>query len=124
MLLDKGQTIHAFWSSFGWPAYDEGTVPDDAAYPRITYNVVLDELDHPVAMYASLWDRTNDWKSVSVKAAQISDAITKLWPPAIAFDGGRLYITKGSPFAQRMVDEDDMVRRIYINIGAEFFSAT
>lgn len=123
LLLDKAQTIQDFWESFSWPAYDEGTVPDGAAYPRITYNVVIDELNHPVAMYASLWDRTTSWKTVSQKAAEISQAITRLWPPAIAFDGGRLFIYKGSPFAQRMTDEDDMVRRIYINIGAEFFSA-
>jgi hypothetical protein len=35
-----------------------------------------------------------------------------------------LYISKGSPFAQRMKEpSDDMVRRIYININAEFLTA-
>lgn len=121
--MDKAQTINAFWNSFGWPAYDEGTVPDDATYPRITYNVVEDDLGRQVAMYASLWDRTTSWTSISVKAKQISEAISKMHPPAIAFDGGRVYITKGAPFAQRMVDEDDMVRRIYLNITTEYFSA-
>lgn len=124
MLLDKGQTIQAFWESFGWPAYDEGTAPDGLPYPRLTYNVVVDELEHPVAMYASLWDKSTSWARVAKKAAEISQTITHLYPPAIAFEGGRLYITKGSPYAQRMVDEDDMVRRIYINITAEYFSAT
>lgn len=123
LLLDKEQTLNAFWESFGWPAYDEGTVPEDAPYPRLTYNVVVDSLEHQVAMYASLWDRSTSWEKVAKKSAEISRAITRMWPPAIAFDGGRLFITKGSPFAQRMVDEDDMVRRIYINITAEYFSA-
>ena len=123
MGIDKPKALQMFWEQFRWPAYDEGTVPDDAGYPRITYNVVEDELDHPVAMRASLWDRSTSWQSVSEKAAEISEALTKLWPPAIPFDGGRVYLTKGSPFAQRMIDEDDMVRRIYINIGAEYFSA-
>lgn len=122
--MDKAQTIQAFWSSFGWPAYDEGTVPDDATYPRITYNVVEDELDRPVSMYASLWDRGTSWYNVSVKSSQIADALNKMHPPAIQFDGGRVYITKGTPFAQRMVDEDDMVRRIYLNITTEYFSAS
>lgn len=53
----------------------------------------------------------------------IAEAIKKMRPPAIKFDNGRLFITKGTPFAQRMTDEDDMVRRIYINITAEYFSA-
>ena len=124
MLLDKEQTIQEFWEGFEWPAYDEGTVPDEATYPRITYNVVTDDLGQPVAMYASLWDRATTWERVAKKSAEISRAITSMWPPAIPFEGGRIYVTKGSPFAQRMVDEDDMVRRIYINITAEFFSAT
>lgn len=121
--MDKAQTIHNFWSSFTWPAYDEGTVPDSADYPRITYNVITDELGNPLAMYASLWDRSSSWSSVSQKADEIAEAIAKLHPPAIAFDRGRVYVTKGTPFAQRMVDEDDMVRRIYINITVEYFAA-
>jgi hypothetical protein len=45
-------------------------------------------------------------------------------PPSIKFDGGRLYIAKGNPFAQRMADpNDDMIRRMYLNIQAEFLSA-
>lgn len=121
--MDKAQTIQAFWSGFGWPAYDEGTVPDEATYPRITYNVVTDELGNPQAMYASLWDRGASWASVTQKAGQIAEAIARLYPPAIAFDSGRVYITKGTPFAQRMTDEDDMVRRIYINVTVEYFAA-
>jgi len=121
--MDKAQAIHNFWTSFGWTAYDEGTVPDDAEYPRITYNVATDDLGNPLAMYGSLWDRGTSWARVSQKADEISEALTKMHPPAVAFDGGRVFITKGTPFAQRMVDEDDMVRRIYINITVEFFSA-
>lgn len=121
--MDKIQTIDQFWNSFGWPAYDEGTVPPDASYPRITYNVMNDDLGHPLAMYASLWDRDTSWERVSKKTASIAEAITRLYPPAIKCDEGRVYITKGTPFAQRMVDEDDMVRRIYINITTEYFSA-
>ena len=75
-------------------------------------------------MYASLWDYGTSWERVSKKSDEISEAITNLHPPAIAFDGGRVYITTGTPFAQRMTDEDDMVRRIYINIMVEYFSAT
>ena len=121
--MTKSEAIHTFWNSFTWPAYDEGTVPDDAGFPRITYNVVEDELNRPVALYASLWDRDTSWYDVSTKAAQISSALTKLYPPTIEFEEGRLYLTKGTPYAQRMVDEDDMVRRIYLNITAEYFSA-
>ena len=121
--MDKAQALSAFWSGFGWPAYDEGTVPENAGYPRITYNVVMDSLDHPVALYASLWDYGTSWERVSKKAYEIAQAVAELYPSAIPFDDGRIYITPGTPFAQRMTDENDMVRRIYINITAEYFSA-
>lgn len=121
--MDKAQALSAFWSGFEWPAYDEGTVPEDAGYPRITYNVVMDSLDHPVALYASLWDYGTSWERVSKKTYEIAQAVAELYPSAIPFDDGRMYITPGTPFAQRMTDENDMVRRIYIDITAEYFSA-
>jgi len=122
--MDKYQAIDNFWNSFEWTAYDEGTVPDDAAMPRITYSVVTDSLGNPVMLPASLWDRSTSWERLSQKADEISQAIETMYPSAIAFDDGRLYITKGSPYAQRMQEpSDDMVRRIYLNIDAEFFTA-
>lgn len=121
--MDKVETIHAFWAGFGWEAYDEGTVPDDAGYPRITYNIATDELGNPIAMWASLWDRSTSWSRIDQKVEEIAVAIKNMHPPAIKFDDGRVFITKGVPFAQRMVDEDDMVRRVYLNITVEYFSA-
>ena len=92
--------------------------------PYITYSVSTDSLDSPVTMYANLWDRSESWAFVEGKAQEIAEAIVKMNPPALQMDNGRLYITKGTPFAQRMSDpSDDMVRRIYININAEYLTA-
>ena len=121
--MDKAQVLHQFWSGFNWPAYDESTVPDDAGYPRITYNVQMDSLGRPLALYASLWDYGTSWERISKKAYEIANAVAELYPSAIPFDEGRIFITSGTPFAQRMADENDMVRRIYINITVEYFSA-
>ena len=136
--MDKAQAIDAFWNSFGWKAYDEGTVPDNAEMPRITYNVVTDSIGDSVLMHASLWDRSTSWARISKKAEEIGKAIEerthklivggvlKTFYPSIPIDdpAGRVFITKGSPFAQRMLEpSDDMVRRIYLNINVEFFTA-
>lgn len=121
--MDKYQALNAFWNSFGWKAYDENTVPDDAAMPRITYSVVTDSLGTPVMIPASLWDRSSSWETISKKAEQIGRTIEEMYPPAIEISDGRLYITKGSPFSQRMQEaSDDMIRRVYLNIDAEFFT--
>lgn len=121
--MNKEQALHQFFSSFGWTAYDEGTVPDGADIPRITYSVSVGTLDRPVMIACSLWDKSYSWASVTQKAEQISKALRDMYPPAIPFDGGRIYITPGSPFAQRMSDtNDDTIRRIYINLEVEYFT--
>ncbi len=121
--IDKSQAIDQFWNSFGWTAYDESTVPDDAGMPRITYSVVTDSLGNPVMIPASLWDRSTSWERISKKCDEIASRLVSMVPPAIKLDNGRLYLTKGSPFAQRMQDEDDTIRHIYLNVDAEFFTA-
>ena len=122
--MDKYQAIDKFWNSFTWPAYDESTVPDNAPIPRITYSVVTDSLGEPVMIPASLWDKSTSWAAISQKAEEIAQAIVTMNPPAIAIDNGRIYITKGSPFAQRMQEpSDDLIRRIYLNVDAEYFTA-
>lgn len=122
--MDKQQAIDTFWNSFGIPAYDENSVPDDAVMPYITYNVISDSLDSVVNLYANLWYSSMSWKDISLKSEEIAERIVKMNPPSIAIDNGRLYLAKGKPFAQRMSEpEDDKIRRIYINVQAEFLTA-
>lgn len=123
--MDKEQTMHDFFSSFGWKAYDENTVPDDAEMPRITYGLSTDSLDNVVSIAISLWDKSYSWASVTHKAQEISEALTFMHPPAIPCEGGRIFIKPGTPFTQRMSDSSDsMIRRLYINLEVEFFTAT
>ena len=120
--MDKAQTINTFWNSFGITAYDENTVPQDAVMPRITYDVATDQLGHVVNMSASLWYRSNSWKDISLKATEIEKRLGEHGGIVLKLNEGRLWITKGSPFTQRMSDPDDSIRRIYINIQAEFLT--
>lgn len=120
--MDKAQALDNFWNSFGWSAYDENTVPDDADMPRITYSMASDSLGNAVSVAASLWDRSMSWAEITQKAEDISEYITKMHPSAVKIDNGRMYLTKGSPFAQRMADPDDTIRRIYLNVNVEFFT--
>jgi hypothetical protein len=122
--MDKAQALQTFWESFGIPAYEQTTVPETATMPYITYSVSTDSLDNVVNMSASLWYHSTSWKDISEKTEQIARYIVGMNPPSIKFDGGRLYIAKGNPFAQRMADpNDDMIRRMYLNIQAEYLSA-
>ena len=121
--LDKFQALQFFWSSFDIPAYESTTVPENANLGDfyITYEAVIDSLDRPVPMSASIWKRnTHSWEEISQKAEEISDALVQV--KTIPMQTGYLYVTRGTPFAQRMSDEDDATRRIYLNIMAEYLA--
>lgn len=123
-MADKSQAIHAFWNSFDIPAYDENTVPQEAGMPYITYEAATDSIDGGLSLSASLWYRSTSWAAISRKAEEIAECIVNMQPPSIKLDTGRLYIAKGTPFAQRMAEpDDDGVRRIVLNIQAEFLTA-
>lgn len=122
--MNKAQAIHAFWSSFGIPAYDQYTVPADAVMPYITYSVSTGALNDLMLLSASIWDRSSSWESVTLKADQIAEAIGSTGYAIQAIDGGYLWLTQGTPFAQRMSDDTDRdVRRIYVNVNAEYLTA-
>ena len=123
--MDKFQALQSFWSSFGIPAYDENTVPtgDDApAFPYITYDAVVSDLGTPVAMSASLWYYGTSWSQITAKLDDISFGIGR-GGRLLPIDSGAVWIKKGTPFAQRMNDSNDMIRRIFINITAEYLTA-
>jgi len=118
--MDKAQATQKFWESFGLPAYDENTVPDGAALPYITYQVKTASIDEPVYPSASIWYKSRSWEAISKKADEIAEAIRQM--PTIKIDGGRMFVTTGAPFAQRMSDEDDSIRRILLQVNIEFLT--
>lgn len=123
--MDSAQALHKFWSGFGWKAYDESTVPSqafDPEMPRITYSVAMAEFENTIVLSASLWARSYSWEDVSLKADEIYDAIG-LGGTLLTYDDGKIWVKRGTPFAQRMPDEDDAIRRIYLNIEVEYFTA-
>ena len=123
--MTKAAAIYNFWSSFGLTAYEENAVPtgDDAPkFPYITYQLVTDFFGNEVLMTGSLWYRSTSWAQANAKAEEVSEAIG-LGGKIIKCAGGRIWLKRGTPFAQRMGDEtDSLIKRIYINVTAEFFT--
>ena len=123
--MDKWEWLDTFWNSFGWDAYDENSVPDDTEFPYITYSAAVGDFEHPVSLTASLWDRSSSWATVSQKATEISQTMLNARGTTYQIDGGRVRVWIGeTPFAQRMGDDSDkLIRRIVINIMAEYLTA-
>ena len=121
--MTKAAAIYQFWSGFGLTAYEENTVPTDADFPYITYQLVTDSFDREVAATASLWYRSESWTIINSKTEEISQKISR-GGKIISCDGGAIWLKRGQPFAQSMGDEsDDLIKRKYLNITAEFMTA-
>ena len=121
--MTKAAAIYQFWSGFGLTAYEENTVPTDAVFPYITYQLVTDSFDREVQVTASLWYRSESWTEINAKTEEISQKISR-GGRIIPCDGGAIWLKRGQPFAQNMGDEsDDLIKRKYLNITAEFMTA-
>lgn len=124
--MDKWQAQQEFWSSFGLTAYDELTVPDDAAMPYLTYEAVSGNLGAKTTVSASLWYRSNSWREISQKSEYIAGSIYEDPRPAIQIDGGYMMVRlpDGTMHSDRMEEPNDkQVRRIRFVVEIEFLTA-
>ena len=129
--MTKAAAINEFWNSFGLKAFEENTLLDvdengqeiKPEFPYITYQLVTDSFDREVAATANIWYRATGWKAINAKTEEISAHIG-LGGKIIKCDGGRIWIKRGQPFAQNMGDEsDDLIKRKYLNVNIEYFTA-
>ena len=121
--MTKAVAIYQFWNSFGLTAYEENSVPDEAQFPYITYQLVTDSFYREVPVTASLWYRSESWTDINAKTEEISQKISR-GGKIIPCDDGAIWLKRGQPFSQSMVDEiDDLIKRKYLNITAEFITA-
>ena len=128
--MTKASAIHQFWNSFGINAYEENVVYDvdedgkeiSPKFPYITYQLVTDSFGNEVQMTASIWYRSESWTAINLKTDEISEYIG-YGGIMIPFDNGSIWLKRGTPFAQNMGDDNDnLIKRKYLNLSAEFFS--
>lgn len=125
--MTKASALYNFFSSFGIEAYEETLVPtgeEAPKFPYLTYQLVTDSFDNEVLIPVSLWYRSEaSLLALNTKTDEISQRIGR-GGVFLDCDGGKIWIKRGSPFAQTMSDpEDNTIRRKYINITAEFLTA-
>ena len=121
--MTKAAAIYQFWNSFGLTAYEENSVPDDATFPYITYQLVTDSFDREIQLTASIWYRSESWTGINAKTEEISQKISR-GGNIISCDGGAIWLKRGQPFAQNMVDEsDNLIRRKYLNLTQKYITS-
>lgn len=121
--MTKGAALHDFFNRF-LTFYAATSVPEDAAFPYGTYECSVAAMDGgEVSILANLWYYTDSEATPNAKVQEISEAIG-VGGVVLACDGGRIWIKRGSPFAQSVADESNSgIKRRYINLSVEYLTA-
>lgn len=90
------QTLFAFWSQFA-PAHLSGHVPDGAAFPYITFDLVRPDAFGWTVLSAFVWCRRGDGLDVQAQVNGFLDQIAAAIPP----EGVLLPVGKGYIILQR-----------------------
>lgn len=114
--------VYNFLSGFSIPACAATSVPDDAEFPYLTYELATGAFwDGETSLPVSLWYRGDSESEPNAKAREVSKAVGT--GRMLACDGGGIWVKRGSPFCQSMGDSaDDKIKRRYINLTLEFIT--
>ena len=120
--MTKDKALHAWFSQF-LPAFPTSNVPEDATFPWLTYELITGSWESgEIALTVNLWYYTESEAIPNAKAQEISDAIG-MGGAFVPYDGGAIWIKRGSPWCQNIVDESDKnIKRRYLNITVEYLS--
>ena len=114
-MIRTAQALTQFFGSFGIPAYNENSIPDDAEPPYITYPLREPEWNSKCTFWAIVYYRHKDSNLDSLtKADEIAAAIgTGIRLP---IEGGYVVIWPETPLVQSMTPNGD-IRPAYINLS-------
>lgn len=122
-MMTKAAALQSFFGGFGIPAYPNTSVPDDAAFPWLSYELVTGSFDSgEVSITVNLWYYTESEAIPNAKAQEMSDKIG-MGGVMLPCDDGAIWIKRGSPWCQSIRDDvDPIIKRRYINITAEYMT--
>ncbi len=121
--MTKEQALHTFFNQFGIIGYRNTSVPDDAIFPFLTYDVPISSFEEePVSITLNLYFYTDSEAVPDAKAEEIRKAIG-MGGTLLKCDGGAIWLKWGAPWCQSLVDDtNNNIKRRYINITAEYLT--
>lgn len=120
-MTTREAAIYEFLSSFGIPAYTSASVPEQAEYPYLSYNLAIgDFVSGPVDMSVDLWYYTESEAKPNEKVHEIEQALGT-GGKTITYDNGAVWIYKGNPWCQSVKDQDNAVKHRYLIFELQFF---
>lgn len=121
--MTKGAALHQFFNSFGIPGYTISSVPDDATFPWLTYELVTGAIENGEnSVTVNLWYYGEMEALPNAKAQEISETIG-YGGLTMPVDGGYIWIKRGTPWCQNLRDETDgNIKRRYLNVTVEYLT--
>lgn len=122
--MTKAGAIYNFLSWFEIPVYAETSVPSDAEFPYMTYQLATGAFDDgEINIPVSLWYYTDSESIPNAKAEEIASRLGR-GGCMVPCDNGGIWLKQGSPFCQSVQGEGDneKVKMRLINIDCEFFT--
>lgn len=121
--MTKHEAVQAFLERGGIDVYSVASVSDGAQMPYLTYEMQEGAWgDGEVPITANAWFYTGTEIVPDEYCASLSRLIGR-GGVMLSCDGGAVWIKRGSPFAQAIKNTgEDMIKRRYINLTAEFFT--
>lgn len=121
--MTKSEAVQAFLERCGSPVYAAASVPDNAEFPYTTYEMqtaAFGDGEVPITVNAWFYTATED---IPDDYCERLSRLIGRGGVMLPCDGGAVWIKRGSPFAQRIKNTgEDMIKRRYINVSAEFFT--
>lgn len=115
-MTEEAKALNTFFSSFGIPAYEENSVPNNAELPYITYQISLPDWNDVASISANVWYSGTSYTTVFSKVDEISERIGQGISIPVG-ESGYLYLYKDNPFSQVAPTGNDNVKVVYLNIG-------
>ena len=121
--MTKEQALFKFFNSFGIDGHKNTHVPDDPAFPYLTYDTPISSFEEdPVSITLNLYYYTDSEAVPDAKAEEIRNAIG-MGGKLLLCDGGAIWLKWGTPWCQSLYDDTNAkIKRRYINITAEYLT--
>lgn len=115
-MTEVARALNSFWNRF-LTAYVEGSVPDDAQFPYLTYEVAEPSWDSQVPIRARLWYEGSSFVPINSKVSEIKEAIGG--GVSIKTDTGFIVLFADSNFAQNQPYDDEgqsNIKVVYLSL--------
>jgi len=116
--MTKSKALYDFFNSFGIPAYPSTNVPDNVAFPYMTYENTLANNGSTTYPTIQLYYYTDSESVPNAKADQISKTIGLGY--AIPCDDGAIYAYMESGWSAIANENDPTIKQRYTNVTLQF----